>query len=46
MDAGSDVLIMFGTPGLFVASLICGSIGLGVFLYHGTTALLLRAAGQ
>ena len=33
MDAGSDVLIMFGTPGLFVASLICGSIGLGVFLY-------------
>ena len=33
MDAGSDVLIMFGTPGMLVASLICGSIGLGVFLY-------------
>ena len=24
---------MFGSPGMLVASLICGSVGLGVFIY-------------
>jgi hypothetical protein len=33
VDARSNVLIMFGTPGMVVASLICGSIALGVFIY-------------
>ena len=33
MDPGPHLLIVSGTPGLLIASLISGAIGLGVFIY-------------